>query len=306
MLATTYTEATEHTPADIYADCAGLVSFRDRQTQALAYSCPMAGLWRQITKKPAWPYMRIHKTKAHRSQAQAALADDQQHYLGNEVADTSAKSAAAKHRVPEPALAQFLKAARDTQTSLTRAVEALIKYNSFVVPLELHPLQVPPRIGDPRPRHSYQQQGPDTWACRWCGHNTRTTPFGQTIKRRRPLSQVIFNLFTKYIDAHSRLGHSLYIANSNPSTRVVYCSKCGSYGTHRFANLSHPCRAHTSGQTGLLPYFANKTHPNGTTLQQVTQVSFGFIQALCSQLLVNEDIPTVCSNIAAPGFEDYH
>jgi hypothetical protein len=112
----------------------------------------------------------------------------------------------------------------------------------------------------------------------------------------RPLCPVILSLFTKYIDAQSTLGHCLYIANSNPSTKVVYCIRCGSYGTHRFANLGHPGRAHTSGQTGRLPHFANKTHPNGTTLEQLTQVSFGFIQTLCSQPTV-EDFPNVCQTV---------
>jgi hypothetical protein len=114
LMATTYTSASAGNLAHVYADCAGLVSFTDRQQQAMAYSCPMAGLWRQITEQPEWPYMRIHKPKAHRTLAQAALADDQQHFVGNDVADTSAKAAAAKHRVQEPELSLFLRAAKKT------------------------------------------------------------------------------------------------------------------------------------------------------------------------------------------------
>jgi hypothetical protein len=71
--------------------------------------------------------MHIHKTKAHRTIAQATTADDQQHFVGNDVADTSAKAAAAKHRVQEPELSLFLKAAKNTQVCLTQAVAALLK-----------------------------------------------------------------------------------------------------------------------------------------------------------------------------------
>jgi predicted RNA-binding Zn-ribbon protein involved in translation (DUF1610 family) len=140
LLAATYTDATANNIAHIYADCAGLVSFIDRQHQALAYSCPMAGIWRQIIEKPAWPHMRIHNTKAHRSLAQATKADDHQHFLGNDIADGSAKEAAGKHKVQDPELSAFVRAAKHTQTSLTQVVEALIKYNTFVLPLELQPL----------------------------------------------------------------------------------------------------------------------------------------------------------------------
>ena len=38
--------------------------------------------------------LRIHKTKAHRSLAQGTKADDHQHFLGNDVADKSAKAPA--------------------------------------------------------------------------------------------------------------------------------------------------------------------------------------------------------------------
>jgi hypothetical protein len=293
LMATTYTTATALNLAHIHADCAGLVSFTDRQAQALAYSCPMAGIWRQITEQPAWPHMCIHKTKAHSSLAQATKADDQQRFIGNDVADSSAKAAAAKHRVQEPALSLFLRAAKNTQTSLTQAVAALIRYNTFVLPMELQPLPAAAKKGDPRPRHSYQQLGALTWTCRGCGHQTKTTPLAKTIGKCRPLSPVIMNLFTKYVNAQSTLGHSLCIANSNPSTKVVYCTKCGSYGTCRFANLYHPCRGHTSGQSGRLSFFENNTHPNGAALHQVTQVTFGFIQTLVSQPLFEDLHPEV-------------
>jgi hypothetical protein len=131
-------------------------------------------------------------------------------------------------------------------------------------------------------------------SCLWPPHQNLTLRENYPNMRASLLCK--YETFTTYIDAQSTLGHSLYIANGNSSTRVVYCSKCVSYGAHRFANLSHPCRSHTSRQTGRLPYFANKTHPNGTTLQQVTQVSFCFIQTLCSQPLV-EDIPNVCPTV---------
>jgi hypothetical protein len=181
LMATTYTTAAALNLAHIHADCAGLVSFTDRQAQALAYSCPMAGIWRQITEQPDWPHMCIHKTKAHRSLAQATQADDQQRFIGNDVGDSSAKAAAAKHRVQEPALYLFLRAAKNTQTSLTQAVATLIRYNTFVLPLELQPLPANAKKGDPRPRHAYQQQGALTWTRRGCGHQTKTTPLAKTL-----------------------------------------------------------------------------------------------------------------------------
>lgn len=149
VLATNFTDASAEAQANVYADCAGLVSFRERQTQALAYSCPMAGMWRQITEKPAWNHMLIHKTKAHRSCAQAELSDDQQHDLGNDVADSAAKAATAKHRVQDPELTEFLTAAKNTQTNLLRAVDHLLRYNTFFLPLGLSPLQSPPNKTPP-------------------------------------------------------------------------------------------------------------------------------------------------------------
>jgi hypothetical protein len=283
LMAATYTDASATNIAHIYADCAGLVSFIDRQHQALAYSCPMAGIWRQIIEKPAWPHMRIHKTKAHRSLAQATKADDHQHFVGNDVADVSAKEAAGKHRVQDPVLATFTRAAKQTQISLTQAVEALIKYNTFVKPLELQPLPPVVKRQDHIKRHAYQRFELDLWICRSCGHHTRVNPFTKKIPKCDPFSPIITTLFSEYVDAQSTKGHNLRLASSGPLTQVVYCMRCGSYGTHRFANLHKPCKRSASGQGARLIAFQNDQHPNGGALYNIVHVTFDFLQTLSSQ-----------------------
>jgi hypothetical protein len=233
--------------------------------------------------------MRIHKPKAHRTIAQATIADDQQHFVGNDVADTSAKAAAAKHRVQEPELSLFLKAAKNTQVCLTQAVAALIKYNTFVLPLELQPLPPANKKGDHIKRHAYQRLELDLWVCRGCGHHAKTSPLVKTIGKCKPFSPVIMQLFTEYIDAQSTKGHSLRMANSDPLTKIVYCAKCGSYGTHRFVNLHYQCKGHASGQSARLPRFENNVHPKGgVALHNVIHVTFDFIQTLVSHPLFDE------------------
>jgi rubrerythrin len=284
LLAATYTDATATNIAHIYADCAGLASFIDRQHQALAYSCPMAGIWRQIIEKPAWPHMRIHQTKAHRSLAQATKADDRQHFVGNDIADGSAKEAAGKHRVQDPELSAFIRAAKHTQTSLTQAVEALIKYNTFVLPLELQPLPPGVKRQEHAKRHAYQRFELNLWICRSCGHHTKTNPFPKKIPKCDPFSPIITTLFGEHIDAQSTKGHNLRLASSGPLTKVVYGMRCGSYGTHRFANLHKQCRRRASGQSARLTFFQNNQHPNGgAALYNIVHVTFDFIQTLLSQ-----------------------
>jgi hypothetical protein len=283
LMAATYTTATALNIGHIHADCAGLVSFIDRQHQALAYSCPMAGIWRQIIEKPAWPHVRIHKTKAHRSLAQATKADDQQHFVGNDVADSSAKEAAAKHGVQDPELSEFLQTAKNTQVSLTQAVAALIKYNTYVVLLELQPLPPTIKRKDQTERHAYQRFGLSLWICRGCGHHAKTSHFVKAIRKCNPFSPIITNLFAEHVDANSTKGHSLRLASFGLLTKIVYCMRCGSYGTHRFSNLHRQCKRSASGQSARLSFFENNQHPKGGTLHNIIHVTFGVIQSLLSQ-----------------------
>jgi hypothetical protein len=300
LMAATYTTATASNLAHIYADCAGLVSFNDRQEQALAYSCPMAGLWRQIIEKPAWPHMRIHKTKAHRSLAQATKSDDQQHFVGNDVADSAAKAAAAKHRVQDPELSSFIQTAKRTQISLTQAVTALIKYNTFVLPLELQPLPPTVKRKDQTKRHAYQRFELSLWICRGCGHHAKTSPFTKAIRKCNPFSPIITNLFTEYVDAQSTKGHSLRLASFGLLTKIVFCMRCGSYGTHRFANLHRQCRRSASGQSARLTFFQNNQHPNGGALYNIIHVTFDFISTLLAQPTYDGPTEAQPSTIALP------
>jgi rubrerythrin len=244
----------------------------------------MAGIWRQIIETPAWPHMRIHKTKAHRSLAQATKADDQQHFTGNETADVSAKEAANKHRVQDPELTLYLRAAQQTQISLTRAVDALIRYNTFVKPLELQPLPPVVKRKDTTTRHAYQRLEINLWICRNCGYRTRVNPFAKKIPRCTPFSPIINLLFAEYVDDHSTKGHNLRMANIDPLNQVVYCMRCGSYGTHRFANLHKQCKRSASGQGARLLSFQNDQHPNGGgSLYNIIHVTLEFIHTISSQ-----------------------
>jgi hypothetical protein len=60
--------------------------------------------------------------------------------------------------------------------------------------------------------------------------------------------------------------------------------RCGSYRTHRFANLHKQCRRSASGQSARLTFFHNNLHPNGgAALYNIVHVTFDFIQTLLSQ-----------------------
>ena len=76
--------------AEVHTDCASVVHAALHPQEAVAPRRPMAGLWMLHPRRD----LQVCKTKAHRTRAEAEAQGDVTTYLGNDLADRCAKTAA--------------------------------------------------------------------------------------------------------------------------------------------------------------------------------------------------------------------
>ena len=220
-----------HQPKAV-ADCASVVTASHRGRDfAVGEKRTAAGLWVDMRSSG----IQVRKTKAHRSYGEAKAQGDETDWIGNDLADTWAKKAAANYLPPADQ--------QQKRLDFTRSVEAYLKGVSRLLYL-WKPI---PRKSVPRaPRQPIQKAphepvfhgGFRVWKCSSC--------FKVAKSRARLMQSAckkIPRVHMDFIKSSSGLGHRLFHARySLGPGSVTFCARCGLYSELKQKGLGKACR----------------------------------------------------------------
>ena len=229
-----------HQPKAV-ADCASVVTASHRGRDfAVGEKRTAAGLWVDMRSSG----IQVRKTKAHRSYGEAKAQGDETDWIGNDLADTWAKKAAANYLPPADQ--------QQKRLDFTRSVEAYLKGVSRLLYL-WKPI---PRKSVPRaPRQPIQKAphepvfhgGFRVWKCSSCF---------KVVKNRARLMQSackkIPRVHMDFIKSSSGLGHRLFHARySLGPGSVTFCARCGLYSELKQKGLGKACRGAADANAGF-------------------------------------------------------
>ncbi len=234
----------------VVSDCQAVVNVAGRRAYASSEKFKFAGMWRH----PSAPLLgNFQKIRAHQSQAQAAEQGSLADWGGNNRADEVAKFVLPKWSGDPDGYLAAMKQGRGTLRQIASEVGKGL-WEAFRSAKARGSAQVTAIKAVKRGHVVIFSQG--QWMCVACGSNLRSGPLAAARKRCPGRSRVA---------ACSHQSHSLHSGRfggpGGTDKLIVFCSKCGCYGTTRACGLVRTCPGQAAGRKAQLRRLSDGKHP---------------------------------------------